>query len=422
MAENKSGIQVAGDVEITGVWLYDTKNNNLGHNLFNIFTDIRIFESIHTAKMNGYIVLNENQNLISSIPIVGHELLKMEFKTPGMKAFTVNFVVTGIGMKEHKDKMLAYAINFISVKTYKALNNRISKAYYGNPSDIAKDVYKKAFDQDLLDVDKSDNNIKFVSPFWDPLTILDHVSDFAMLPNQKITTPNYLFYETHTGHKFKSLSTLFRQAPTTVFVFNKNPARLHLDDGSSTRNITMEYANIIDLEFIDAPCIIKRTLTGAENSKVFSMNLLSKEVDISAYTASVDFNKTVHTDERPITNLVMANNAGLYATRPIFPQLFDGVSDYSADIQSKRVAMLSQLETFKLNITVHGRTDIEVGQMIFLILGNFKTVDNLSATTEGYDPIYSGKYLITKISHAFTMAKHQMTMEIVKDSAMRGAI
>lgn len=424
MTDAKVGIISAGDVNVTGVWLIDTKNDNKPHNLFNIFSDVRIYESIHTAKLNGYIILNENQNLVSSIPIVGHEMIKMEFTTPGMRSFTANFIITGVGMKEHRDKILSYSLNIVSVKTYRALNNRISKAFYGNPSDIAKLVYKSAFDVELTDIDNSDNQIKFISPYWDPLSILDHLSDYAMYPNNKMTTPNYLFYETHNGHKFKSLTTLFNQEPYATYVFNKNPARLHLDDGSSTRNVAMEYANIIDLEFLDAPDIIKRTLTGAENTKVFSMNLLTNNVSISSYTGSADFDKTSHTDDSiiPIHNQLMANNAGLFTIRPIFPQLFDNVPDYSDDIQSKRTALLAQLETFKLNITVHGRTDMEVGQMIFLILGNFKTVDNLSTTTEGYDPLYSGKYLITRISHAFTMSKHQMTMEIVKDSAMRGAV
>jgi len=415
------GIQVAGRVELKGVWLFDTKHGNKAYNLLGAFNDLRIYESIHTSKMHGYIALTETQNLIESIPITGHEVVTVEFQTPGLSVYKCSFVVTGVGMRESQDKHTSYALNLISYETYASLNKIISKAYYGNASELAQKVFFDSFDKQMVDADASDNVIKFVSPYWDPMTIIDYITRMALYPNAKINTPNYIFYETHKGHKFKSLTSLYNQKDFTTFVFDKNPARSQNPDGTSTRDVNREYASALSLGYIESPCIIRDTLTGTLNTNVLGIDILRKDFSISSYNALRDFHKTKHTDSDPISNLLNPTDSGLYITKHTYPHLFDGVDDISNDIMAKTAPLLGQLETYKINMLVHGRTDLEAGQMVFVIMNKFKTLDDRdSHSADEYDKVYSGRYLITRIEHAFTQASHQCHLELIKDSKMRG--
>jgi len=414
------GVQAAGDVELVGVWLYDTKNNNQGYNMLGSFTDLRLYESIHSPKMHGYLALTETQNLIETMPITGHEVLTVEFKTPGLSSFKTSFVVTGIGMREHSDKHNAYSLNLISYATYKTLNASISKAFRGNTGELVKKVFFDSFGKSLTDADDADNEIAFVSPYWDPMTVINHITRLALYPNAKMRTPNYVFYETHKGHKFKSLTSLYNQKNFTTFTFDKNPARDHIVDGTSTRDINREYASALSLSFVESPCVIRDTLTGVLNTDVLSMNILSKQLSISSYNAALDFHKTTHTDSLPLSRHIASSGGGLTIIKHVYPNLFDGVGDVSNDITAKTAPLLGQLETYKINMLVHGRTDLEAGQMVFVLMKRFATVDiNDTHTTEEYDKIYSGRYLITRIEHAFTQAKHQCHLELIKDSRMR---
>lgn len=417
----KPGIQQAGDVIVKGITLIDTKNGNKSYDLLGSFTDLRITESVHSAKLYGYIALTESQNWIESIPITGHEVIHIELQTPGLSPIKCAFVVVSVGMKMQQDKHSAYSLNLISREAYLTLNKRISKVYHGNASELAAKVFFDNFGNEMLDIDTSDNVIKFISPYWDPMTVINHIARHALYPNAKIKTPNYLFYETTRGHKFKSLSTLYNQPNYTTFVSDKHPGRIVSEDGTSSRDISREYGNALSLTFVEAPCVVRDTLTGVLNTNVVGLDIFRKKINISSYNAATDFNKLSHTDSDPLIPLIAHGTAGLYMVKHTYPNLFDGVDDVSDDIYAKTAANLGQLNEYKINMVVHGRTDLEAGMMVFVIMNKFASIDMSDVhSAEAYDKMYTGRYLITRIEHAFSQTKHQSTLELIKDSVSKG--
>ena len=77
-----------------------------------------------------------------------------------------------------------------------------------------------------------------------------------------------------------------------------------------------------------------------------------------------------------------------------------------------------EAQNLRFSIEVPGRSDIEVGNTIECVIPKSTGKDNSGkATFEDYiDPYLSGKYLITSIRHSFTLNKHEMILEIMKDS------
>jgi len=411
------GIRQAGDVEIKRIELIDVKNKNLRYNLLGSFIDLTIYEDIFSPVLSGYIAIVETQNLLSMLPIVGEEILYVEVATPTLKTISLSFRITKVGMREHQDKKNAYTLDFISTEGYIDLNTRLSKAYSGNTGEMVKKIFTDNFGTKLVDSDFSDNSIKFVSPFWGPLKIINHITSKALFPNNKLITPNYLFYQSISGHKFKSLTNLFNQNSFMEYFFDKNPAREKLVDGTSTRDINREYQSIKELNFVSSQDHIKNMINGAYNNTVYSINLFRKRVESKRYSYKDNFSKTAHTDVNPMALKNESYSSGHISNVAICPNLFDGINDIGNEITAKRIALLAQLDTYKINIVVHGRSDIEVGKMITIWMNQFKTIDNTDINKPAYDPYYSGKYLITAISHRFTFTKYETNIEAIKDSA-----
>jgi hypothetical protein len=75
---------------------------------------------------------------------------------------------------------------------------------------------------------------------------------------------------------------------------------------------------------------------------------------------------------------------------------------------------LSELDNFKINLTVHGRSDLYAGAMIKF---NFPdTTHHESSNDFGNDSLYSGTYLVSTIRHKINFRNHVMILELIKDS------
>ena len=165
------------------------------------------------------------------------------------------------------------------------------------------------------------------------------------------------------------------------------------------------------------PCFIKNTLTGAFNHQLYTVDLFTKKVGLKTYSYKDEFSNTVHTNDYPLTPKFVPN-VGLHSVQITNTNGFTGITDASADILSKRIPLLAQLETFKLNIVIPGNSDLEVGKMIGIFLPLNKTLDKTDILADNYDEIYSGNYLITAISHRFTMSKYFQNLQVIKDSSL----
>ena len=73
-------------------------------------------------------------------------------------------------------------------------------------------------------------------------------------------------------------------------------------------------------------------------------------------------------------------------------------------------------ETFKINITVPGRTDYTVGQTVTVKKFKASPTKKEDATEDLVDNVISGKYLVAAINHVINRQNHECHMELIKDS------
>ena len=68
-----------------------------------------------------------------------------------------------------------------------------------------------------------------------------------------------------------------------------------------------------------------------------------------------------------------------------------------------------------VQMTVKGQTQIQAGQVIDFAIRPVEE-DGQTSDKKSYDPLYSGRYVITKVRHRVTKQDYKMILECRKDS------
>lgn len=416
MAETEF-IQYAGQVIIDSVTLYSADRKSKLDLSF-LFNEINIFEDIYATNMHGSMTIVEGFNLPTFFPILGEEMLEFVCHTPTMdRQFKKTFAVVGVSDKFVKNnKTQIYVLNFVTIESLVDMNLRVYRVYSGTPSDSAAQIFKTYFPAAKLRVEKSNNTLKIVSPSVSPFNLMNL---FASKAYSSSNEPNYLFYEDNQSYNFMSLSGLYSQTPRMTYRWSQSQMRIRDEGGESTRDVQAEYENVKDLTIDSLHNLIEKRMSSSMGHKVFEIDVVRKTINKRTYAYMDDFKSTSHLNPYPVhsSNLVSTPNA-VMETSIIHPAHHNNFpQDSDGDILTRRPAMLALDQFIKLDIVVHGRTDVKVGDIINFEMGTFSTNEEKDQMLEDrIDPYYSGRYMIAAIQHRFTLNRHEAIMQIVKDS------
>ena len=116
----------AGDVVMNSLTLA-SPNRSKFLNIKDYLVELNIYESIFTPGLTGTLTLTDSRNLIKLFPLIGEELLFVDFVTPGIDAdrnITKVFRVYSISDKLYaKDgSTIIYQLHFSSVEIFKNIH------------------------------------------------------------------------------------------------------------------------------------------------------------------------------------------------------------------------------------------------------------------------------------------------------------
>ncbi len=421
-----SKIAQAGDVNLTAINMI-----NGGGDIINIlpFTkNIDLYESIQSPFMTGSILMSDSIGFFVKFPIIGEEIIELEFETPstGIKIKKA-FFVDNLDMRLSDNSTSAYILHFSSVNRMKDINLKHSKAYEGFGSDIVNTLFKKTIEGNwpvtsgLLHLEKTGNKLKFISNNWSPFQCIDYVARHSVSPNDDLHSPSYLFYEDNKKYNFRTISDII-----TTNMPNADKKRFYFDavngrKASATGTqyaLLAEYETILKLTVLGGFKYFERHSAGAWAKRTVEFNVLSKSINTKLYNYWYDFEASGHTGEYPaVSNQVQYDDHNsVVDTVGIFTHKHEGIaSDKRGDINAKRVGLLNNLDYMSLEIEIHGRTDLTVGDMINLRLQNFASIVGATQEDDILDPLWSGYYMITQIQHRLSDNRHKMIMRVSKD-------
>jgi hypothetical protein len=279
----------------------------------------------------------------------------------------------------------------------------------------------------MVILNETENKVKFVSPGWTPFKCLNWLASKA-IPKDG-TSKNYLFYESNKNYYFGSIEHIFKDVSENKnFIGTYTITPSNIREGQPTKNINREYFIATDVQMIDTTDHVKNYTNGYLASRLITLDVYNKQYDVHDYDYVQKYKDQFHTSgpgdkARAIfTDDSLRNFTAHISYYPVNPKLYNNfpsnINERMKDIYSNRRSSLLDLSNLKLNITVPGRTDVEIGRMLYFSYPALGPKDETDKVEINEDRQYSGYYLITAIRHKITKFEHTMTLEIIKDSLL----
>ena len=371
------------------------------------------------------------------------EVLLIQFKTPDFpdkkfkkrKHYFYIYKIDPIILNERPARAL-YTIRGISHEYFYNICRTISKSYVGKTETIAKKIYDefleikgtKELKKKMTVCAETKHEMKFTFPHMNPVDIINHLASVSIsMENPNIC--NYVFYENLDGFNFKSISEMIATPRAThkyittkivngsIFDF-----RAHFD-----KTITATPKRTGD-KIID-------TLDGVYGENFETFDILYKTVipfcaaepgsELKWGKIYLDnFKKTNHLNKFPLLsedNVMIKNPLGrtrvCFTNKALYSEkqtLQDGKIEWKLyetheeEYSFQRRSMMQQINTFSVELTVPGNSDITVGDII--------DYDGSIYNTEEKDRYISGKYLVTAVNHFITRDGYKSVVIISRDS------
>lgn len=446
MSENLlPSLQKAGSVNIQEVKLISSNNIQIDLNEF--LVELNLYEDLFSSHLYGDIFLSDSRNLIDQLPIIGEEYLNLTFFTPGFDSFKIQktFRVFRLSNRQivKDNSSQTFVLHFASVELFYDILLPLYKSFTGKITDLVEEIFfdylaesrNFVVNEDgttdfnttntpLTIINDTSNNVKFVSPGWSPFKCINWLASKS-IPKEGISK-NFLFWESNKSFYFGSIEYLYKDALENknivgTYSYSPNNAK-----NNKQRDIAKEMFTITDIQMVTTTDHIKNYTNGYLANRLITLDVFNKKYELFDYDYVEEYKNNYHTSgkgDKAVPVFVQEsprNFTSSISYYPVNPKLFNdfpgNVSEKMGEIHGNRKSTLLDLTNIKLNITVPGRSDIEVGNLIYIKFPALGPAVESDQNKEHIDRSYSGYYLITAIHHRLTALEHTMIMEVVKDS------
>ena len=445
----------AGKVQIHDIALisYNGKYATLVSHLL----EFNLYEDIFSGGMYGNVVLTDTRGIITELNMIGEEFITIDFESPGFKSrIRKSFQCTGVSNRTFtKDNHTeAFVIHFVSPEVFLDHYTVVQAAFSGAVDDVVSEIYRKHFhhpryfyvkDDTLLQSEEftelsifseCKQKIKFVSPSWSPAKCLSWLASKVQPSDPNLSAPNFLFFESNRRFYWGSLEDIIsvqRDSNTIAGIYYYaigNVKSMPSDNTVTVDNRTYKAPDILRDYYIVNNLVIDKNVDSLANLQSGYLSSVYHELDVRTRTHKEHVYD--HVIKYPDYKHTTPSAIGFFSTDTIrspyshqfvgfkHKELFTGYSDNlnerAAKVVPARNSLLNELHQVKMHIDVMGRTDVEIGCLIYLHYPKVGERTETEKVKDIADPLYSGLYLITAIHHRVTVENHFMTMEIVKDS------
>jgi hypothetical protein len=421
-------IDKAGAIKWSKLDLYNYGTQGLDQtkafNLLGMINEVNLYEDIFSHTMHGNILIVDTLNVITQFPIIGMETLEVKFELPGMRVIEKVFKVIKVSDHHVEGNKQTYVLHFISPLSFADARYSLQRAYTGTAGNIIGQIvdeveiwdafYTNARDKLIpRDIDAQQTyTLKLVSPQWSPSECIRWCEKKALSPSTD-KQADYLFYESNRALEFKSLKNLYSAAPKTEFIYDHVPA------GNS---LAKEYMKILRMSKDVVSDTLQNLISRLYGQTTYVYDTVRKKLTIQ----QVDYAKI-----KTITDLYIgANQKSTLKRTPNFnvslnyatsvavtndllhaPLNTDTYIDPDRLTVSTRDALLNITNLEVMRFDVWGRTDLAVGDMIRITLGEYT-----QHTPDTDDKKNSGNWLITAIHHRLALSQYQNTYEVARIS------
>jgi hypothetical protein len=411
----KRELKFAGDVQINSIILVSL--NGQTANIENQVVSIEVYEDMLSPFTTLSLVIKDSLDFINLFPFVGEEYLKVDIVTPGMdKRIKGKFYIYKIVDRMYmKDREVIYTIRAASEEFLTNINTKITKPLTGKISDTVTMLMGREGlnTEKSYFIEETSNKTKMTANFWDPVRCVNALAQRAV---SVYGSPSYMFFEGRNGFMFKSINTLLTEPVYTSFTKDNYSRKENAMDTSSTMDVEQDYKRITNIDIPVLNNYIDDIQSGQIKSRIISHDMLTKKYTVKDYSVKKDPNAFVLINKSlPYSKYAIANASSKILNVPKYYGVHNGFGD-TGNTQSlqRRMSFFKNLEKYKVQIEVAGRTDYTVGMIVDLNIPKISQITKEDADTR--DLIISGKYLVSAMTHYISRSQHTCKMELVKNS------
>lgn len=453
MQESAERLNHAGDYKVEEITIVSAKGEVLDISSFML--EVHLYEDVFSPHMTGKIVLADAINLISSIPLLGDEFITLKFRTPTLEDIPSNVIEKSFQMYSIDDRILnsdrsqLYTISFISIEGYYDNTIPISKTFRGTTDEIVEKIYDTyvktdrrvdtpGVSTDLIIGDSPHaSRLTYTSNHWSPMKNLNFIS--KRVRGSSLNGSDYLFFESNKNFYFTSLETLINnQVNNSNTVFDEyvveldgmNIPRRNTDRAYYGNAFENKMTRIEDLKMLKSLNVLEGQSNGYFANSVLGYDLITKKMSESTFDITDNAQTFIKTDvgaaiptnvsRSPYANaeFVMFNSSvhNDYGKTDSNDLPEGHPAEFYTDRHMFRKSYINSFDQYRFEMTIPGRTDIEVGAVVDILHPNPAVIDSETKNIDTIiDPLLSGAYLITALHHKFDSNRHVITAEIVKN-------
>ena len=457
-----------GDIELKHITLQNYRGAKV--DLQKVMEEFTIFHDMMDNGLYLDILIVDANGLVEFTPIVGDEVIVMQFRTPTFKDMrTYVFRIFSVEDKvKTNDRGDNYVIRAVSQEVINDHRNSVNKSYTNlSGSSVIKSIYnefvkpneddhitvkkKKLFVQDTVDTHH------FLFPGVKPIEAINTVCREARVKNNGMLTEynfknkkineevyidnsdasNFVFYESYDGWYLKTIDSMLVQDVFEDFYLT-DARREQKNEGKET---IKPFQKISTVQYLNQFDTIDNLEEGMYYHKVETIDPIKKQFTTDVFTynndkksiAHLEKNKNIFTKKSIFANdgdtsvsHYMQSNIGDYrkfdllnTARKTDPQVRNPrrLHEYfKYDLASR-----NQLNNIVLEIAIPGNTEIELGQVVNLhipqnsAVEEYKKKDNI---------LYGNKFFITNFRHTYNKQDNSFfTMfEAVKDTYAKDVV
>ncbi len=265
-----------------------------------IALELNIYENLFENTISGDIVVNDANNLISKLPIYGHEYLFLNFYSPvdNVKYKKVFRVYKIANREPETDRYHYYQLFFSSVQDIMNEGSMISKSYINDStSNIASDIFKSYLkteqSPDLYYVEETKNKFDIVFPNVDTFTALNYLASRSVGISR--SGSSHVFFENRNGFLFCSLEFLLEQSPITTI--NYDPKNIRYLDSPADLDFNKDVKSAEIFVFKNTIDILSNVHNGMYVNTIYGHDILHKIKRNYKFDYVEEYKNFVHLEE-----------------------------------------------------------------------------------------------------------------------------
>jgi len=430
-------------------------------NLMSMVTHFQYHEDIMLPAFGGEMVVVDNaENLVSSMPITGWEKVIVEVEKDNLP-YEYTFRVWSVGNRTGQDRKQIYTLALISEEGLINEGLHVNRIVNGETSSAVIKILGEylGVPENKIDTEPSATSFKVIPTKKSPFALIRSIQtktisakttapskgssgSGAITADEKGLTKNsdvrgetskasgtagYLFYQTRKGFVFKSFDSL---CSTKEDEFDGKPSVKEFTYNIGNNSQTEVDPDIIhEIVFTQEIDMIKQMREGTYSSLVCYFNINTGKYDETIYSLADTWKDMIHLGSQ--TRLPAGQTKlSRYPTRIMSTVVDDekwyngtkiakdesDFPDYQKHFLAQSFSRAGIMFNQQVTISLQGQLELFAGDKVDIRIPN--QVPEMMRDEDMWDPEHSGTYLIKNLNHQFDIEQRRVltVLDLIRDS------